>query len=76
MKKTTLLSAMLVAGFSILPAGVGAQTFEDVTNVVTMTTEKAVGEEISITMNQGSFLIDWGNGEVQHVESTLSLIHI
>lgn len=70
MKKTTLLSAMLVAGFSILPAGVGAQTFEDVTNVVTMTTEKAVGEEISITMNQGSFLIDWGNGEVQQVEST------
>lgn len=70
MKKTTLLSAMLVAGLTVLPAGSWAQTFEDVTSVVRMTTAKAVGEEISVSLNPGSFLIDWGNGEVKQVEST------
>lgn len=71
MKKTTLLCAALGAGLCLMPMSVGAQTSEDVgQDVVTLTTSKTVGEELTFTVNSGIFTVDWGDGTPVEVKST------
>lgn len=71
MKKTTLLSAALLAGLSLMPGYVGAQTSADADpDVVTLTTSKAAGDELTFTVNSGTFTVDWGDGNAVEVKST------
>lgn len=71
MKKTTLLSAVLMAGLSQVPLGVMAQeTDTGEQEVVKMTTSKAVGSEFAFTLNSGTVMVDWGDGNPVEVKST------
>lgn len=71
MKKTTLLSAVLMAGLSQVPLGVMAQEVDSgEQEVVKMTTNKAVGSEFAFTLNSGKITVDWGDGNPVEVQST------
>lgn len=71
MKKTTLLSAVLMAGLSQIPLGVMAQEVDSgEQEVVKMTTNKAVGSEFAFTLNSGKIMVDWGDGNPVEVQST------
>lgn len=71
MKKTTLLSAVLMAGLSQVPLGGMAQeTDTGELEVVKMTTNKAVGSEFAFTLNSGTVMVDWGDGNPVEVKST------
>ena len=71
MKKTTLLSAALVAGLCQIPLGsMAQQTDAQKQEVVKMTTNREVGSELTFTMNTGTVSVDWGDGNPVEIEST------